>query len=194
VCSVVKSFPPSFSHLLTVGRPPKQGDFAFFIDGKEEGGDFRAYADKAHPVAAAFRYGRDLQHPCDVPERLQMAKCPAMRAELNMVMALWRQHALLIPAAQARVQAWAHPAAAAEKLRLELDEARAQRQKDGETKQARDDRVAKRSAATAEHEYYVTVHYDDAALSVCATPVSADVSASPVMPKVKPKPFKKLKQ
>jgi hypothetical protein len=66
-----------------------------------------------------------------------MAKCPVMKAGLKRVTELWRKHARLDPAAQARVQAWAHPAAAAEKLRLELAEARAQRQKEGESSHGR---------------------------------------------------------
>ena len=98
-----------------------------------------------------------------------MAKNPVMKAELARVMALWQLHACLDPAAQARVQAWAKPAAAEENLRLELAEARAQRQKEGESSQARDARVAKRSAATAALEHQVTVHNDDAALSVCGS-------------------------
>jgi hypothetical protein len=47
-----------------VGRPPKQGDFAFFIDGKEEGGDFRAYAD-IDPTP--WRPRSDTDQTCSTP-------------------------------------------------------------------------------------------------------------------------------
>jgi hypothetical protein len=96
-----------------------------------------------------------------------------MKLELTRVMALWLQHASLDPNAQARVQARAHPAAAAEKLRLELAEARAQREKDGEASEARGARVAKRSAAVAAAYHVITVHTDDASLSGSASPIRA---------------------